>query len=78
MIICHDVRHSLISVVLGVLIIVVRVGHLGHELAEEFGKTCTVFGFELLEALNVAFDDLGLRFEIVADLLADLKAAGKT
>ncbi len=32
--------------------------------------------FELLEALNVAFDDLGLRFEIVADLLGVVVGCG--
>ena len=56
----HNVRHSLISVVLIDLAVVVRIGHLGHELTEELGKTRAVFGFELLKALNIAFDDLGL------------------
>ena len=71
LIILHDVRHRLISVVvvLRVLVVVVRIGHLVDELAEEVGESCTVFGFELLEALDVAFDDLGLVLEVVADLL---------
>ena len=78
LIILHDVRHRLISVVvvLKVLVVVVRIGHLVDELAEEVGESCTVFGFELLEALDVAFDDLGLGLEVVADLLGVVVGSG--
>ena len=51
------------------LIIVIRIGNLCDELAEEVFQTRTILGFELLETLNVALNDLGLCREVFTHLL---------
>ena len=53
----------------GLVDVVVRLGNLRCQLAEVLGEAGAVFSLELLEALDVALDDLGLSLKVVAHLL---------